>query len=175
MNKLSPINTLMWIFLVSTIFILQRTEVIDTSQLLTSKENGWWSILTGPLLHGSFGHFSGNMVGLIIGTSLLINMYRKYYFKVVLFGFIIPPAVMYFLDSRSLGISGLVFATIWFVAIRGLLSLNWVRFGTGIIVLFFYGSSLSTALPIASRGIAWEAHLAGLITAIIMAMYSRSK
>lgn len=166
---------MIWISSLSIIFMLQKTGVINTENFVTSKNNGWWSILTGPFLHGGFSHFSGNIVGLVVGSSLLLNLYKKMYWRVMLLGLIIPPTIMYLLGGNSLGISGLVFATLWFVAIRGVLSLNWLRFLIGIVIILFYGSSLKSAFPIASYGIAWQAHFAGLITAIIMAIYSRLK
>lgn len=173
MNKYSPLNSIVWILLVSIPFVLQQHNIINTSSLLISKDNGWWSIITGSFLHGGVYHFSGNITGLIVGVALLLNMYPKDYWKTIIFGILVPSSIMYFLGGKSLGISGLVFTIVWFVIFRGLLSKDIVRFVVSIILIIFYGYTVKTVFFIPFSGIAYQSHLTGLLLGLMIAFYSK--
>jgi membrane associated rhomboid family serine protease len=174
MNKHSQINVLSWTLIITIPFIFQYTGIINTQELLTSKSNGWWSILTGPLLHGSPTHFAGNITGLVLGVSLLLNMYSKRaYWMVIILGFILPSIVMYATGLRSLGISGLVFTVIWFIIYRGMLSSQILRKVIGVLMLILYGSTLASAFPKLMSNVAWQSHMCGVVLAIFLALYDK--
>lgn len=147
--------------------------MIDTASLLTSKSNGWWTIITGAFLHGSPGHFAGNSVGLMVGVTLLLNFYSRSYWKVIIIGLLAPSIVMYSTGLRSLGISGLVFAIAWFIMFRGLLSMDRKRYYAAIVMLLFYGSTLKSVFHIPFSGVAFQAHMTGLLVGLFLAIYTR--
>jgi len=173
MNKYSQINILAWTLIITIPFILQSTRVINTVQYVTSKDNGWWSILTGPLLHGNANHFAGNIIGLLIGVTLLINLYKKSYWMVIVAGYICPAIVMYQTGFKSVGISGLVFTIVWFIIYRGLISTKLFRLIPAIVMLLLYGTTLYSAFPQTGSQIAWQAHLTGVLIGVFLAIINK--
>ena len=176
MNKrFQYLNTLLWIVILMIPFLLQTAGIIDTNQYKITKDNGWTSIFTGPFLHASYSHVMGNATSILLGTSLISVFYKRMYFPVVILGFLVPSVTMYLLGMKAVGISGLCYCLIWFIILRGLMSKNKWRFPLSCIILIFYGSSLHTIYPPSNPFslVAWEAHLSGLLTGLVLAIYSK--
>lgn len=174
MHKNNYLNVLLWIVLITLPFLLQVAGVIDGRSLAINQSNGLISILTGTFIHGSFKHMTSNLIGMLLGTSIMYALYKKIYFLSTLLGIIIPSSIMYFLGIPSVGISGLLFTFTWFIIIRGLMSRDKTRFVVGLFMLVFYGMSINTAIPLAGAvKIAWQAHLGGLLTGFMLALYQR--
>lgn len=170
-------HTIFWTMLTLVPFLLQTFGLIPTMEWATHPSNGPISVFTGPLLHGSWRHMFGNLVGMLLGVSILVKFYPRAYGKVMFLGFLLPPYIMYMFESiKSLGISGLVYTVIWFVIVSGLTSNVKEKFYTSIAILFFYGSTLNSAVPTAAiRGIAWQAHLTGICVAMVLVIYYKIK
>jgi len=175
-RKHNYLNIVFWIFILVIPFLLQTVGVINTTDWMIDQSNGLISIITGSFLHGNFKHLVGNLTGILLGVSLLYNLYRKHYWKVITLGVIIPSGLMYLLGLPCVGISGLVYALIWYIITRGLMSIDRTRFLIAITVLLFYGGSLAGAIPLdAFSRIAWQCHLAGVLTGLGLALYQRLK
>jgi membrane associated rhomboid family serine protease len=176
MHRNNHINILIWITILVCPFLLQIAGVINTGLFRVDQNNGPLSILSGVFLHGDYRHLVGNLVGLLLASSLVYHYFKKMYIPVIAFGIIIPGAVMYWLDKPMVGISGLLFTMIWFIIIRGLMSRDRERFMVACFAVAFYGLSINTAIPLNEMSrIAWQAHAAGLLTGASLALYGRFK
>tara|TARA_R110000822_G_scaffold242061_1_gene371274 strand:- start:1552 stop:2094 length:543 start_codon:yes stop_codon:yes gene_type:complete len=171
------LNILVWCTLVIIPFLLQDVGVISTNDWSTQPANGLISILTGSFMHGSYAHMVGNLSGIIIGVSILYNFYYKHYGTVILLGVFVPSMISYFFTGiPTVGISGLVYTLIWFIIVRGLISRDKTRLFLAIGVAVIYGSSLKGAIPQGfGSNIAWQCHLAGVMTGTAIAVWARLK
>lgn len=165
-------KTILWALLTIVPFLLQEVGVIDMASHSTYKNNGILSIFTGVVLHESWDHMIGNLLGILLGLPFLIIFYRKSYLYVMTLGYLCPAIFMYMIGYNSIGISGLVYTIIWFVIISGITSSVKEKFYSGILVLVIYGPTLNEAVP--PRGfssIAWQSHLVGLLVAIALILF----
>lgn len=174
-RKLPYLNLVAWFCIIVIPHLYQQFGLIKTVNWMTHRDNGIISILTGTFLHGSWNHMTGNLTGILVGTSLTLWFYRKQYWLVILLGVLVPPSLMYLLPGGpSLGISGLVYTVVWFPLCRGLMSKDRHRFYAAILLLIFYGASVKTAVPLSPASkVAWQAHLAGMVVGFCIALYSR--
>ena len=153
-------------------FFLQENLIIDTQKWVAAKENGWWSVLSGTFLHGSYGHIIGNTKGLLIGLPILFYLHKKYANWLIIIGIIVPTSVCVMLDMRLLGISGLVFCVLSFLIFSGIGSKDKTRFYISLVLTLIYaGSFLAGITPEAGYGIAWQAHLTGATIGALTALY----
>lgn len=144
-------------------FLMGEGGIIDVSKLSTYDKNGWWTIITGSFMHGTYSHLIGNLPLLMLGAVLVWNLYKKYFWLVVSGGILAPSFVSYSIGMNSVGISGLVFALLWFLIFRGLMSRDRLRFFVAIGLLVMYGYTLKGVIPPkVPSNINWIAHLAGL-------------
>ena len=176
MNKrFQYLNTLTWILILIVPFLLQEIGLINITEYRISKLNGWTSIFTGTFLHAGYSHVMGNATMILLGTALMSVFYKKMYFPVIIAGLLVPSITMYYLGLNSVGISGLCYALVWFLILRGLMCQKKWRFPLACILLIFYGRSLQTVYPPLDpfTFIAWQAHLAGLLTGFVLAIYDR--
>jgi membrane associated rhomboid family serine protease len=168
------LKTIVPILIISVVLFLQLDGVIDGNQYKVSKDNGIWSIITGPFLHAGLEHLIGNIVPLLICLPLLASYYSKDYSRVLIIGFLTPAIVMYMLEISCVGISGMTYAIIWFLIIAGIRAKSRSRFFIGISLGFFYGGLIQGATVLAGDGIAWQAHAIGLGAGISMALSSKT-
>jgi membrane associated rhomboid family serine protease len=162
------IKTLLPISLMWIVFALQSYGILDINQLATSRANGILSILTGTLAHGDMGHIVGNTIPMLVCIPIIVRHFSKHYNSVMFLGFLIPSALMYYLEMPAVGISGLGYALVFFVASAGLWSEDKTKFFIGVGAMYFYGQFLRGATVLAGRGIAWEAHAAGLAVGVLL-------
>lgn len=168
------INILIWVSVIVLPFICEQAGLLSVYDLRISEDNGPLSILSGTFMHGNWNHMVGNLTATLLTTSIIYQYYKKVYLSLIAFGIIIPSAVMYGLGVASVGISGMVFTLVWFIITRGLMSRDKERFNIGLLMLVFYGLSIKTAVPVDPMSrIAWQAHLAGLLTGFNIALYQR--
>lgn len=168
------VSVLFWTVAIICPLLLERAGVLSEADLILSPRNGYTSIITGQFLHGSWGHAVGNLILILLGSSLLYQYYNKSYLRVTIWGLLAPGTFMYYLGKPTLGISALGFAMIWFVVARGLMSRDISRFKIALFMIAFYGVTVFTAIPQSPMSrIAWEGHLAGLLVGVILAAIQR--
>lgn len=152
------------------IHILQVFCVFDTSAFSTSQKNGVFSIITGVFLHANFSHLVSNTSSLLITLSLLLRFYKKDSFSLIALGLFLPSVFVYILGQNVVGISGLVYALLWFLIFAGLSAKDSFKFLLSIVLAMFYAGSLIGITPMAGYGISWQAHLGGFLLAVAMAV-----
>tara|TARA_R110002020_G_scaffold131033_2_gene293019 strand:- start:1725 stop:2282 length:558 start_codon:yes stop_codon:yes gene_type:complete len=165
-------KTLIPVLTLVVIFACQHYGALNTDNFVTSQKNGIFSIFTGPLFHGSFNHIIGNIIPMLVCIPILVKYFNKYYAKVMIFGYLIPAIVIYYLNIPSIGISGLGYALAFFIMSAGIFSENRTKFAFGIAAIFFYGGLIKGATILAGSGISWKAHLAGLIAGLTLGIFT---
>ena len=139
-----------------------------------------WTILTNMFVHAGFGHIFGNMITLYFFGSFLSQLVGRNKFLMLYFGGGILGNILYLLLGEPLsiavGASGAVYAVagalvmmmpnlkvrLYFILPMPL----WV------VVLVFFGL---WSIPGFMPGIAWQAHLGGLIVGLIAGYFFRKK
>lgn len=163
-------KTFILLFIIWICFFLQQLEIIDSTKFSVYNKNDWYSIFTGVFLHANTSHIVGNTKALILSLPLLFYLYRKVSFEFILAGLFFPSYMCYAMGMNVIGISGLVFALVWFIIFAGIGSKDKDRFIASMIVGFFYANSLIGITPDAGYRIAWQAHLFGFVIAFIYAV-----
>lgn len=148
---------------------------IDTKPFCTSVNNPVYTILTGSLLHGNLSHLVGNTISLFISVPLVLYLYKKDFWNITVLGLLGSGGISYMFPDYTLGISGLVFAYMFYIIFRGLGSKDKSRFFIAIILLLINGGLIYSMTPLARFGIAWWSHLGGAISAFFYALYRYRK
>lgn len=132
---------------------------------------GLLGVLTGPLLHSSFGHLISNTVPLLI----LGSMARYAYPRALLWALPIMWIAsglgtwLFGRPSLHLGASGVAHGLMFFLFVIGLLRRDRLAIVVALITFFLYGSMIWTIFP-REPGVSWEAHLFGAIGGVIAAL-----
>jgi membrane associated rhomboid family serine protease len=139
-----------------------------------------WTIFTNMFIHAGFWHLFGNMVTLYFFGTFLCRLVGNGKFLLVYFvGGVIGNALYLLLGqslSLAIGASGAVYAIAGAlvvmtpnlkVAIWGILPMPlWL-----VIILFFVLWSLPNVIP----GVAWQAHIGGLVAGLIAGFFFRRR
>lgn len=137
------------------------------------------TMLTAPLLHESWDHFDSNAGPLLIFGFLALFRGGVRQFWVLTgigvlgsglfwWAFGTPPGTF------MVGASGVIFAYMAFVIVRGFINKSKVDITIGIIAIVLYGSDVSLMMPgTATQGIAWQAHLGGAVAGVLTAWLYR--
>ena len=141
---------------------------------------GLVGILTAPLLHGGFLHLVSNTLPLLVCGILVIKLNPTIWRSAVWWSWIGAGIVAWGLGSTGsvhVGASGVVFGLIGFLLVAGIVQKRVLAFLAAVLVGFFYGTALLTALPMFTEGthISWESHLGGLLGGAAAAYHTRGR
>ncbi|MBN2722896.1 MAG: rhomboid family intramembrane serine protease [Deltaproteobacteria bacterium] len=149
---------------------------IKSFGILPRQIPGLIGVLVAPFIHGNLFHLVGNSVLLALSMFLVFLLYpRKAWelsFTVVFIG-----GLLVWLVARKglhIGASGVIFGYIGFLVAAGLTGKRIVPFLLSLIILFLYGGTLLTGL-MPTEGISWEGHLAGALSGMNYAWFTRKK
>ena len=139
---------------------------------------GLWGVVTSPLAHASLKHLFSNSVPLVILLTLLFFFYGDIALG-SLVGVWLLSGVLTWLMGRSayhIGASGVVFGLVFFLFFSGLIR-RYIRLAAvSMVVAFLYGSMVWSMLPVTEYvdvSVSWEAHLAGAISGLVVALVVR--
>ena len=169
---LIAINTL--VFIITTI----RPDIWDSLALTKPFLNSnYWTILTSIFVHANYLHIFSNMLALyFFGTFCLQLIDDKWFWVVYVIGGIFGNILFLVLgpaNSVVVGASGAIFA------IGGLIAM--MRPNQKVYLYFFIpmplwvGIALSFGLTVIIPGVAWQAHLGGLIVGLITGFFFRQR
>ena len=169
---LIAINTL--VFIITTI----RPDIEDSLALTKPFLNSnYWTILTSIFVHANFLHIFSNMLALyFFGTFCLQLIDDKWFWVVYVIGGIFGNILFLLLgpaNSAVVGASGAIFA------LGGLIAM--MRPNQKVYLYFFIpmplwvGIALSFGLTVIIPGVAWQAHLGGLIVGLITGFFFRQR
>ena len=135
---------------------------------------GLASIITAPLIHGSFTHLLSNTFPLIILGGGMLYFYRKVAYE-VFFWIYILVGLWVWMAARPvyhIGASGLIYGFASFLFFSGVFRRDRRSMAISLLIIFIYGGMIWGILPL-REGISWESHLAGGIAGILCAFYFR--
>jgi membrane associated rhomboid family serine protease len=169
---LIAINTL--VFIITTI----RPSIGDSLALTKPFINSnYWTILTAMFVHANFLHIFGNMLTLYFFGMFCLQLIDDKWFWVVYFIGGIFGNILYLLigptNSAVVGASGAIFA------IGGIIAM--MRPTQKVLLYFIIPMPLWVAIGIAFvltvfiPGVAWQAHLGGLIVGLIAGFFFRQR
>ena len=169
---LIAINTL--VFIITTI----RPSIGDSLALTKPFINSnYWTILTAMFVHANFLHIFGNMLTLYFFGMFCLQLIDDKWFWVVYFIGGIFGNILYLLigptNSAVVGASGAIFA------IGGIIAM--MRPTQKVLLYFIIPMPLWVAIGIAFvltvfiPGVAWQAHLGGLIVGLIVGFFFRQR
>ncbi|HSK06809.1 MAG TPA: rhomboid family intramembrane serine protease [Acidimicrobiia bacterium] len=130
----------------------------------------WWRLFTVVLLHGSLTHILFNMWALwVLGPQIERGVGTLPFISLFLASAGVGGAVFFFVGSQgaAVGASGAIFGLFgiwlsWALQRRNTLQGRALLGQLGFLLL------INAALPFVFRGIAWEAHLGGLVAGFLI-------
>ena len=142
---------------------------LDRFGLRPRRIDGLWGIVTEPFLHASYGHLVSNTVPLVmVGWVLMLSGVRTWLtvsaLVLVLGGlatWLVAPA------GFIVGASALIFGWLGYLIARAYFSrkLRWIVVAA--LVLFFFGTLLSSLLPSFDSNVSWQSHVCGFGAGIV--------
>jgi membrane associated rhomboid family serine protease len=136
--------------------------------------SGLKGILFGPLLHGSWGHLASNTLPLLVLGFMMIYFYHSIAYRVISLIWLFDGIGVWLIgrDSFHLGASGLIYGMASFLFFSGMMRKNRRLLAVALVIVFVYGSMVWGMLPVITD-VSWEAHLAGFLSGIALAVYYR--
>ncbi|MBN2638543.1 MAG: rhomboid family intramembrane serine protease [Bacteroidales bacterium] len=139
--------------------------------------SGLKGILFSPFLHEGIKHIAANSLPFFVLGTALFYFYRDLAFRVLLFIWLFTGLLVWFggRDAYHIGASGIIYGLASFLFLSGVIRKDTRLSAISLIVIFLYGSLIWGAIPdfLPGKDVSWEAHLGGLISGIIMAVYYR--
>jgi len=133
-------------------------------------------ILTGPLVHGSWGHLISNTFPLFVLTGMTLYFYRKVAMRAFwMVYFLTGIAVWVFARPVShIGASGVIYGLVAFIFWNSIFrrSLRSIILA-GMVVLLYSGMFMGI-LP-DQEGISWESHLLGSLVGIFTSFWFKGE
>ena len=163
--------------MVAAMWILEGIDTVlggrlDAEGVQPLNTDGLTGILFAPLLHAGWGHLIANTVPLLVVGAIIALSGIRTFALVTAFGWAISGAVTWLIGGGGvhIGASGVVFAYIVFVIVRGLFTRAPLHIIVGIVAAIYYGVGvLGGMLPFGNDGISWQGHLGGAIGGVAAA------
>lgn len=136
---------------------------------------GIQGIITGPLVHGSWGHLISNTVPLFVLTMMSMYFYRKVAMRAfwIIYIFTGGAVWMFARDVSHIGASGVVYGLVAFIFWNGIFRGSVRAIMLAAIVILLYSGMFAGVLP-DQEGVSWESHLLGSIVGIITSYWFKS-
>ncbi len=145
---------------------------LDRLGILPRTGSGLLGVLAAPFLHGSWDHLAGNTVGILLLGGLTLAVGRREFLTVTLAGALIGGLGTWLFGRYSvhIGASGLVFAYLGYLLLRGWYDRRFGSIALALGVGWFYGGMVFGMIPgITPSHISWEGHLFGFIGGVVAA------
>jgi membrane associated rhomboid family serine protease len=137
---------------------------------------GLRGIVTGPLVHGSWGHLISNTFPLFVLTIIALYFYRKVAIRAFWMIYLLTGAAVWLFARpvSHIGASGVVYGLVAFIFWNGIFrrSLRSIILA-GIVVLLYSGMFMGI-LP-DQEGISWESHLLGSLVGIFTSFWFKGE
>jgi len=137
---------------------------------------GLSGILSGPLVHGSWGHLISNTFPLFVLTGISLYFYRKVAMRAFwMIYFLTGIAVWLFARPVShIGASGIVYGLVAFIFWNGIFRRSLRSIMLAAIVVLLYSGMFMGILP-DQEGISWESHLLGSLMGIFTSFWFKGE
>ncbi|MBX2890135.1 MAG: rhomboid family intramembrane serine protease [Saprospiraceae bacterium] len=137
---------------------------------------GLRGILTGPLVHGSWGHLISNSFPLFVLTGISLYFYRKVAIRAFWMIYLLTGlAVWVFARPVShIGASGVVYGLVAFIFWNGIFRRSLRSIILAAVVMLLYSGMFMGILP-DQEGISWESHLLGSLAGILASFWYKEE
>lgn len=145
---------------------------LDAEGVRPLHTDGLTGIIFAPLLHAGWGHLIGNTVPLLVVGAIIALSGVRTFALVTAFGWVLSGVVTWLIGGNGvhIGASGIVFAYIVFVIVRGLFTRAPLHIIVGFLAAIYYGVGvLGGMLPFGNDGISWQGHLGGAVGGVLAA------
>lgn len=175
-------------------FFLQNNGFFEycNGAIIPLSPDGLKGVVLSPFLHGDRSHLIGNSLPMLVLLFLLFQFYPKIAKRIFVIGWIASGFLVWLLPpidiatgetyySCIIGASGIVYVLAFFLFFSGVFRWNMNLLTVSMVVALYYGGlvwgmmpeELFYNLPEPSR-ISWQAHLAGAVVGIILALIFRN-
>ena len=140
--------------------------------------SGLLGIIWAPLLHHGWGHLAANTLPVLIFGFLAMSIGLRQWIAVTATIWLVSGIGVWLIGGAgvTVGASGLALGWLTFLLVRGLFTRSFLQLGIGLVLLFYWGSTLFGVLP-GNPGISWQGHLfgaaAGVLAAWLVALAAR--
>jgi membrane associated rhomboid family serine protease len=139
-----------------------------------------WSlpgIITGPMVHGSWGHLISNSFPLFVLFGIILYFFRKVALRAFWEIYFLTTISVWLLargDVSHIGISGVVYGLVSFVFWNGIFRRSLRSIILAAIVMLLYSGMFAGVLP-DQVGISWESHLLGSLVGILVSFLHKEE
>lgn len=133
-------------------------------------------IFSTIFVHKDLDHFSSNILPLSVCLFGLYYFYKEIATKVLMYSYTLT-GILIWLMARSafhIGASGLVYALVFFVIIRGIIRRNKSLRVFALVILVFQSGLIWGIFPM-ENGVSWESHLFGALSGTLFAILYRNQ
>ena len=133
-------------------------------------------IVTGPLVHGSWGHLISNTFPLFVLTGMVLYFYRKVAMRAFWMIYLLTGASVWLFARpvSHIGASGVVYGLVAFIFWNGIFRRSLRSIILAALVMLLYSGMFMGILP-DQEGISWESHLLGSLVGIFTSFWFKGE
>ncbi|MCB0543321.1 MAG: rhomboid family intramembrane serine protease [Saprospiraceae bacterium] len=137
---------------------------------------GLRGIITGPLVHGSWGHLISNTLPLFVLSALSIYFYRKVAMRAFWMIYLLTGAAVWLFARpvSHIGASGVIYGLVAFIFWNGIFRRSMRSIILAALVVLLYSGMFMGILP-DQEGISWESHLLGSLVGIFTSFWFKEE
>lgn len=143
------------------------------------KFSGLIGIVFSPLIHSDIAHLLANSIPLFVLTGGLFFFYRGIAWQTFFLNYFLCGFWLWFMGRPSyhIGASGIIYGLAAFLFFSGFFRRDNRLMAFSMLVLFLYGGMIWGVFPyfFPNQNISFEAHLAGFISGIVLAIFFKNK
>jgi membrane associated rhomboid family serine protease len=138
------------------------------------KLSGLKGILFSPLIHGDWKHLVDNSMPVLLLGVALFYFYRDIAYKIWFLMYIIAGILLWCIGRPAyhIGASGMIYGLAAFLFTSGIIRRVRSLMAISLLVVFWYGSLVWGLLPFDFE-VSFEAHITGMITGVLLALFYR--
>ncbi len=145
--------------------------------ILPRRVSGLVGVLTGPFIHGDWGHLISNSIPLLVMGGTMYSFYQKSFYQSMIWIFILSGLGTWCIGRSSfhIGFSGVIYGMLTYVLFSGIFRKSKSSIVMSLIFLSIYTGYFSGVVP-GEINVSWEGHLSGAIAGMLVAyLYKDSK
>ncbi len=172
------------VILLVIMWLIKFWEIYNNKSLISlgvypCKLSGLKGIIFSPLIHSDITHLSTNSIPLLVLTWGLFYFYKNIAWQTFFLNYFLCGFWLWFAGRASyhIGSSGIIYGLASFLFLSGFFRREIHLMAFSMLVLFLYGGMIWGIFPyfFPDQNISFEAHLTGLVSGIVLAIFFRSK